>query len=132
MYNKEWYEANKERILAQQRAYYERTKEKKKEYRRQYYLNNKDKCKTWKSKQKSSENKEYNHNYYLNNKDKWEKYRSNLSEEQKKNRLQTIRSLKKNLDILIKEHLLSIKVVNVLYVGLSIMVKMEQYSIFIM
>ena len=31
MYNKEWYEANKERIKAQQKAYYEKNKEKKKE-----------------------------------------------------------------------------------------------------
>ena len=48
MYNKEWYEANRERILSKQKAYHERTKEQRKEYRRQYYLNNKDKCKTWK------------------------------------------------------------------------------------
>lgn len=109
MYNKEWYEANKERILSQQRAYYERTKEQRREYRRQYYLNNKDKCKTWKSNQKSSENKEYKHNYYLNNKDKWEEYRSNLSEEQKKNRLQTIRYLKKNYGHTHKRELIEYK-----------------------
>ena len=30
MYNKEWYEANKERIKSQQKAYYEKNKEKNK------------------------------------------------------------------------------------------------------
>ena len=109
MYNKEWYEANKERIKSQQKAYYEKNKEKKKEYRRQYYLNNKDKCKSWKSNQNSEESKEYRHNYYLNNKDKWEEYKNNLSEEQKEKRLQTVRKLKKDYGHSNKKELIEYK-----------------------
>lgn len=109
MYNKEWYEANKERIKSQQKAYYEKNKEKKKEYRRQYYLNNKDKCKSWKSNQNSEESKEYRHNYYLNNKDKWEEYKNNLSEEQKEKRLQTVRKLKKDYGHSHKKELIEYK-----------------------
>lgn len=109
MYNKEWYEANKERIKSQQKAYYEKNKEKKKEYRRQYYLNNKNKCKSWKSNQNSEESKEYRHNYYLNNKDKWEEYKNNLSEEQKEKRLQTVRKLKKDYGHSHKKELIEYK-----------------------
>lgn len=109
MYNKEWYEANREKILSKQKAYYERTKEQRKEYRRQYYLNNKDKGKTWKRNQNTIENKEYKHNYYLNNKDKWETYRNNLSEEQKESKLQTIRFLKKNYGHTHKKELIEYK-----------------------
>lgn len=109
MYNKEWYEKNKEKVKAQQKEYYQNNIEKRKLYRRDYYQRNKDKAKLWKHNDNSEESKSYKRQYYLNNKSKWEDYRKNMTDSQKEERLETVRKLKKSYGHSHKSELIALK-----------------------
>jgi hypothetical protein len=87
---KEYYEANKERILAQRKIYKENNKDSIKEY----YLENKEIIKE-KQKIYYQNNKESIKEYYQNNKDKFKKY----SKEYQKNKRQTNLLFKLKTDI---------------------------------